>query len=82
MDKKSKIKDRFMVKYNQINVKNRFLFLRFHKYDANWQFCSEHFQYVPPQYSGSNFGPIKDILEEIEDQGLFYGQIQSNQHKK
>ena len=34
-----------------------------------------------PQYSRSLFGPMKEILEKIENQGLFYGQIQSNQHE-
>ena len=34
-----------------------------------------------PQYSRSLFGPMKEILEKIENQGLFYGQIQSNWNK-
>ena len=34
-----------------------------------------------PQYSRSIFGPMKEILEKIENQGLFYGQTQSNQHE-
>ena len=33
---KSKMRDCFMVKLNQINMKNRFLFLRFHKTDTDW----------------------------------------------
>ena len=28
-----------------------------------------------PQYSRSLFGPMKEILEKIENQGLFFGQI-------
>ena len=35
-----------------------------------------------PQYFRNIFGPMKDLLEKIKNQGLFYGQIQSNNREK
>ena len=67
--KKSKIRDHFMVKYNQIIVKNRFLFLHFDKNDTDWYFWSETFQLVP-QYSRCIFGPMKEILEKNRKSGI------------
>ena len=44
-------------------------------------FVQNAFNRCPPD-SWSLFGPMKEILEKIKNQGLFYGQIQSNQHEK
>ena len=52
-----------MFKYNQIVVKNRFLFLRFLKNDAYFSFAQNNFNRCP-QYSRNIFGPIKDISEK------------------
>ena len=70
-----------MVKINQINMEQMFLFYVSTKRMHIDSFAQKAFNRCP-QYSRNNFGPIKEILEKIENQGLFYGQIQSNQHEK
>ena len=69
-----------MVNYNQIIVKIRFLFFVSAKTMHIGSFAQNTFNRCP-QNSRSIFGPLKEILEKIETQGLFNGQIQSNQHE-
>ena len=68
---KSKIRDCFMVKFNQINMEQMFLFFVSTKRMHIDSFARKAFNRCPPpQYSRKNFGPIKEILEKNRKSGI------------
>ena len=70
-----------MFKYNQIIVKNRFLFLRFSKTMHIGSFAQNNFNSCP-RYSRSIFGPMNVMFAKNRKSGIVLSQNRSNQLEK
>ena len=53
----------FVVKFNKVNMKYKFLILRFHENIAYWYFCLKYFQWASPVLQKQFWNKIKDIGE-------------------
>ena len=62
MRKSKKLGIGFVVKFNIVNVKYRFLILRFHEKVAYCYFCLKYFHWAPPLLQ-------KQLWNKIEDGG-------------